>query len=290
MVYHNTDPAESTVHVLSNGELAQLFREWGDDVVLSHGQYWRCRHGFYQPLHWAATMRASEARRPSPLCWGFHALLVDEDAEYANAQYAIHLVRDLSTYDESALGAETRRLLRRCRETMNLVQITDPCTLRDQGWGPYSDKTKRVGLPLNTTQEEYVAGVDRLVNDKRRLTFGAMLGDELLGYVETFAVEGTVHFWDMFVSNEALPRNVTAFLHFESAQVYRRNQGVTQLYGGIPLLDRSGVSDFKRRLGMPIVMVPARFWALPGVKAILKKAKPHTYYRLSGQPLRGMTS
>ena len=283
MDYHNADPSSSTVRRLTNGELAQLFSEWGDTIVFAHGQYWRSRRGFFQPLHSAATMSASQARRPSALCWAFHALLVDEDADYANAWSPLHLVRDLPSYDESALSSETRRLLRRSREAMNLVQITDPATLRDQGWGVYADKLKRVGLPLGTTREEYVAGVDRLVADQRRLTFGAMLGDRLLGYVETFAVEETVYLWDMFVSDEALSLNTTVFLHFEAAQVYRRDSGARQLCGGIPLSNRKGVSDSKRRLGMPIVMLPARFWALPTVKPLLKRTKPRTYYRLTGQ-------
>jgi hypothetical protein len=286
-----TDAWERTaagVRVLTEEELAGWLREKGRRVVFSRGRFWVNHWGFYRLLHFAATMPAGLVDRPGPTCWAAHALLPDDEAARANASSPLHLVRDLASFDEHSLGSTARKQLRRSRAGLRLVRVSDPDLLRGQGWPVFSQNARRLGLDTKVTQKQYLAGAESLVTDPRRLTLAAMDGDRLLAYLETYAVGGTAYLDEIRLSDESQSRQVSGFLHYEACQVYRRSGLVTQVCAGPPLPERLGVSEFKRRWGIPIVMMPAWFWSPAPFRELLKVARPGAYYRATGRPARGV--
>jgi hypothetical protein len=288
MQYDNLPITEAEVRVLSEPELAARQREAGRKVEFAHGRYWINHRGFYRLTHFNARLNASEIRRPSLGCWAFHVILPEEDSSHANAQSPMHLFR-LADYDESALDEAKRKEIRRARAQLTVVQITDPRTLHDQGWRVISDNMRRIGVPKGMTEAAYLAGIDRLVRDKRRLLLGAMAGGELLGYLETFAVDDTAYHDKIFLAGASRAINVSALLHVEAAQLYGRSRRVTYMCAGLPVTERMGISEFKRRIGMPIVGVPAYFWTPRPMKILLRTFKPGALYRATGKLPAGGT-
>ena len=273
------------VRVLTERELAGWQHEGGRRIVLRNGRYWWDHWGFYRLLHFTATIPADRLTRPGALCWAYQALLPESDAHKANSSYLLHLIRDLSTFDQAALSGNARKELRRCEADLRVVRVNDPDLLRDQGWAVFSQNAQRLDRGAEVTEEAYLAGVDDLVGDTRRLILGAMDGDKLLAYITTYAVEDTVYTAETYHSDEALSRRMSGYLPYETAQVYRRSGLVKQLCAGPPLPERMGISDYKKRWGMPIVQMPARFWSPKPIQAALKVVRPVAYYRATGLPM-----
>jgi hypothetical protein len=273
---------EADVHVLTEEELGQWRRERGDRIVRHQGRLWVSNRGFCRLLHFTATIPARAASRPTPTCWAFHASLTEADSGLANAVSPVHLAEDLASFDERRLGSTERKHLRRCRQTIRLVRIDDPDLLLSQGWEIFSQNARRLRLYRHVTERAYLASVRALVSDRRMLLFGAMDGDRLLGYLETYAVEDTAYFPQVRLTDDALSRHVSGFLLFEAAQFYRRSGKVAQVSPGLPLLQRPGVSEFKTRWGMPIVEMPARFWAPAPSRALLSAVRPNSLYWATG--------
>lgn len=48
------------------------------------------------------------------------------------------------------------------------------------------------------------------------------------------------------------------------------------------------MSEFKRRLGIPIVRIPAHFWAVFPAAHLLRIARPGAHYRATGRLPHGM--
>ena len=283
-------PEESAgvgVRVLTEEELAAWLRERGRRIVFSRGRFWADNWGFFRLLHFSATMPADRLGRPSGTCWAYNALLPDDDALKANAWYPLHLVRDLVGFDETRLDASARKQLRRCRATLRLIRVSDPDLLRAQGWDVFSQNARRLRLETGVTQKQYLAGVESLVTDTRRLILGAMDGDRLVAYLETYAVEDTAYLDTIRLSDESLSLHVSGFLHYQASQLYRQSGLVKQVCAGPPRPERMGISEFKRRWGMPIVPMPARFWSPAPFRTLLKVARPGAYYRATGVPPPG---
>lgn len=273
------------VNVLSEEELADWLREGGRRIIFTRGRYWADHWGFFRLLHFAATMPADQIGRPGANCWASHALLPAEDSEKANAWSPLHLVRDLAAYDERALQSSARKQLRRTRADLQLIHVQDPDLLRTQGWPIFSQNARRLGLHLDLTEQQYLAGLDGLTTS-RRLILGAMDGNRLIAYLETYAVGDTAYLDEIRLSDDAMSRPVSGFLHYEASQIYRQSGQVRQVCAGPPLPERPGVSEFKRRWGMPLVTMPAQFWSPAPFRTLLKVAKPSAYYRATGQVTR----
>ncbi len=279
-----------SIRVLTEDDLAAWLRERGRRIIFSRGRFWADHSGFCRLLHFAATMPADLLGRPSVTCWAYHALLPDNDAQQANVWVPLHLVRDLAGFDEWMLDASARKQLSRCQATLRVIRVSDPDLLRVQGWAVFSQNARRLRLDSGVTEERYLGGVDDLVTDTRRLILAAMDGDRLLAYLETFAVEDTAYLEKIHLSDESLSRHVSGFLHYEASQLYRQSGHVRQLCAGLPLPERLGVSEFKRRWGIPIVLMPARFWSPAPFRALLRIARPTAYYRATGLAPRGASS
>jgi hypothetical protein len=139
------------VRVLTERELAGWQQERGRRIVLRNGRYWWNHWGFYRLLHFTSTIRADHLTRPGAPSWAYQALLPESDADRANSSYPVHLIRDLSTFDESALSGNARKELRRCSD-LRVVRINDPDLLRAQGWAIFSQNAQRLDRGAEVTE------------------------------------------------------------------------------------------------------------------------------------------
>ena len=73
-------------------------------------------------------------------------------------------------------------------------------------------------------------------------------------------------------------------LLYEASQSWRRSGLLEQLCTGPTIPARPGISEFETRWGIPVVLMPARFWSPRPFRAILKAARPVAYYRATGLP------
>ncbi len=287
----NNSLSPSAVRVMTEDELVEMRpeRRWsGPRVVRSGGHWWVDNRGFCRRVHFAATVPAAEVRRPTAYCWAYHTLLPAEDAEAANVWSPLHLVEDLANYGEHSLDSTQRKHVRRCRRAFELVQLTDAGMLAEQGWPIYSANARRLGLPLELDEEAFRAQAAAWAEDDRRLIVGALQDGRLVGYLETRAIGHTAYLDEIRLSETALKANLSAYLHYEAAQLYRQSGLVQEVCAGLPLPQRPGVIEFKRRMGMPIVHRPARFWSPAPIARLFHLAKPAVYYRATGIPPRNM--
>ena len=276
------EPRAADVPVLTEDELGLWRREQGHRIVRHRGRLWWDHRGLCRLLHFAAAIPADLVGRPTARCWAYHAPLQESDRALANATAPLHLVEDVATFDQRRVDSTARKQLRRCHDTMRLVRIDEPDVLLTQGWDVFSQNARRLGLDREVTEARYLAAVRPLVSDPRMVVVGAMEGDRLLGYQETFAADGIAYLREIRLSDEAMSRHVSGFLYFETIQLYRRTQKVTKVCAGLPLLERPGVTEFKRRWGIPLLELPARFWAPAPARQILRRMNPDAFYWATG--------
>ncbi|HZK04758.1 MAG TPA: hypothetical protein VFC82_02805 [Actinomycetaceae bacterium] len=281
----------SAVRVLTEDEMAQWRRERrsrGQRTVRSGDHWWLDTRGFSRPLHFAATIPAAQIRRPTPYCWAYHALLPPEDVEAANVWSPLHMVEDAASYGLHSLSRSRRKDVRRGRRMFELVHLTDGGMLAEHGWRIYSANERRLGLTPEVGEKEYRERVGPWAEDSRRLVVGALQDGKLVAYQKSFAVDGTAYLADIYLSDAARKNNVSAYLDYEMAQLYRKSGLVKRICAGPPLPERPRVSEFKRSMGMPIVFLPARFWAPGPVARMLSRVRPGIHYRATGVPPRNM--
>jgi hypothetical protein len=275
---------EALPRVLTEQELAEWRREQGYRVSRARGRWWSQNvRGFYQGMHYLARFRADEARRPAALCWAYRAALAPEDSQAANSTWPVCILPRLSDYDDSALRRSVRQDLNKSRRRVNIVWLNEPTLLREQGYEVYLAGSKKVGRAKTKSREKYLAGVDGFVRDRRRLVLAGVVGDRLVGYCDSFAVDGTAYGWNIYVHPDFYSANVHMGLQFETWQAYRRTGYVMQAVNGLHTPEQPGLMAYKERLGFQVVRVPAVLAMPAPVLLLLRKRRPWVHYRLTGQ-------
>jgi hypothetical protein len=274
---------EAVVQGLSEPEYAEWQRRAGVKVVESRGRFWReIFPGFYETLPYLARMTAHEAHRPTPLSWGFKATLGEGDFEAASGLMTVDLLRDLSGYGEHSVRKNRRGALRRCLKSTAVVQLTDASILCSQGFQVYLSYAARLGVRRPLSHAEYLRMVNQWFDDPRRLIMAGILGGELLGYQHAFAVGPTVYLWQIHVASSSLPTNISSALYYESLDAYRRSGVAIEACAGLHRPENPGLSSFKKEMGFELVTVPVCFHAPRMVTEYLKRRRPNTYYRFTG--------
>ena len=272
------------MRVLNETEFAAWQRDSGHKIILSGGQHWReAMPGYFQCLHYFSQMKAAEARKPAPFCWAFRTSLSVEDAAKANTAWPLCVLRDLDQYDESSLRRSVRQDLSKGRRKARYVRLLDAGLLREQGYDVYASATSRVGKKGRLSREAYLARLDRFAKDDRRLIVAALVGDQLVGYCDSFAVEGYAYGWNIYVGTEHLGTNATIALEFETMQAYRRTGKVSTGVSGPDTPELESLMAFKERLGFEVFRLPAKLWMLPPARLVIRKTRPWAYYRMTGQ-------
>jgi len=277
------DAADARVRVLSEADLASALRERGERVVEHRGRFWTpVAPGFWMPIHPLARLTAEQATRPALASWGYMAAMQGSVTSRANGVIVTYLVRDLEGYGEACLTRRKREALRQCRRQVRVVQLTDSRLLDQQGHQVYLSYAQRLGVrdPLD------VDAYQRMVQswwDGRRLVLAGLIGDRLVGYMDSYAAEGTLYLNNIHVLAAAFPTNITTGLYFETLEAYRRSALVTEAVGGLHQPEKPGLTTFKASLGFEVVAVPAYHRMIRPVGALFRRLRPLTYYRLTGQ-------
>ncbi len=282
-------PVETTIVSLTEKELADWRRRNGGRIIEHHGRYWDVLHkGFAFSIHWLARMTASEARWPSPLCWGYRTTLTDDASARANAFMPAHLSQNVAGYDMQFLPSKRRNQLRGCQRQVEIVEVLDPAYLREHAYPVSLSASKRTGFfeygrPLNP--EQFAQRVTGEVHPGHSLVLAGLVNGQLGGYVSAFAVDGTAYVNRVILATEALRTNIGTGLIFELMQVCRRAGTIREVVYGLHSREDAALCKFKEEMGFPVVKIPARVGMLPFLQNLIHWYRPHVYYRLFGEKL-----
>ncbi len=116
--------AGTELMALTEDELASMRIEEGDHVVLHAGRYWRATfRGFYQPIHLLARMSIAEVSRPTRFCWGYRAVLTEQDAHLANGSMPVYVMANATTFVEGVLSGNRRGICARAAGTSSSARF-----------------------------------------------------------------------------------------------------------------------------------------------------------------------
>lgn len=277
------DLSEASLACLTEDELAAWMMERGTKIIRHHGRYWMATHpGFYFATHPMARMNLAEASRPSPLCWGFRTSLCEADTSKANGSMPLHLLTDVANYTWETRSARCRNKLRNLRKQVRIVELHKPDLLLEQGYDILSSAHARNGYGRLPRRTVYRKEIERYYDAGRGLVIGGLIEGKLGGYMTSYAVGATAYVDDLFLHSAYLRTNISLGLFFEWVQICRRAGSIREIVHGLHAREAQGLCRYKEELGLSVVHVPARIWFAPLTGRIVKKLRPHAYYRLTG--------
>ena len=275
--------SEASLVPLREEEMATYLRGLGAHVVSHRGRYWYERNrGLFEPVHAMARLRADEATRPTPLCWGFRAVLSDESAARSNGSMPVHLLTDVAAYGVQTLSAKRRYDLRKSQRAVQIVQVLRPEILESEGYEVFLSARKRTGMP-HLSKERFISSMDRWLSSPSSVLLAGLVGDRLGGYIAGFAVEHTAYLEVVDLASDALSTNISTGLHFEFIEACRRSAGINEIMHSPHIPEDPPLGIFKTRMGFPVVHVPSRIMMFPLADALLRWHKPFAHYRLTGR-------
>jgi hypothetical protein len=273
--------AAARVRTLNEAEVADLRAAEGERVVERGGRYWiQTFPGFYHPIHHLAEHRAHE-KRPALACWGYLAALVPEDRHLANGTYPAHLMEDLSGWAPSRMEESRRRDLRRCLAQVELVVAPDPEPFLSDGWDVYSSARERIRQDAKE-RDAYLRDIACRVQDPRRVFVAGFIDGRLAGYLESYLVDRIYYGHELMVRTEVTKSGIATGLYSAMLEIARATGRADRVCLGPEITDRPGLAFFKKTLGFPVVRVPTRV-VIPGpIRMAVRRLRPATYYRLTG--------
>lgn len=271
------------MQVLTEAEFADLCREQGARVVEHRGRYWQETFpGFYEPLPFLARLSAEEATRPTWRCWGYRAVLAEEDGIQANAVMPVHLIRGLQSYGERSLQRKKKEGLRQALKRLAFLHLTDSALLEQQGYDVYLSHARRLNMPHPMRRASYVQMVRNWTKDRRQMVIAGLYDGVLCGYGYSYVVEDTGYLATLHIASEAMHTKVGVGLYFIPLQVMQR-YGISSATCGLHRSENPGLATFKCRVGFELGNLPCRFWAPPLMAPAIALFRPHTYYRFTGR-------
>lgn len=283
-IQQTRDVSLATVPVLREADMARYLRAMGRRVVEHRGRQWeQILPGFYRPVHPLARLSSTEATRPTRACWGFQACLADGDAHRADAAVPAHLIGDLDSIREEALPGSRRAALRKARRRVELVQLTGPDLLQQNGYDVYRSYHRRTGYGSLPTPEEYQSSLEHFCDPGHGLVLAGIVNGRLGGYISGHAVDGTAYIREVVVASEVLDTQISIGLTYEFFFACRRSTEVKEVVHGFHTPENAGLCQHKDRLGMTVERVPARVVMPPGIEALMRRSNPGKAYRLTGR-------
>jgi hypothetical protein len=269
---------------MSEAELAASPREPGR-VVQHRGRYWRETYrGLFEPIHPMARLTVEEATRPSRLCWGYHATLVETERASANASKPMHLLADLEAYGPHVLSANRRYHLRRSQRQVEFAQVLDLGPLEDEAYGVFRSAQGRTNNPFRTVRSraQFIEEMTWFTSRPSAIILAGLLDGRLGGWIAGFAVDGTAYVELVDISTDALSSHISTGLHFTFADICRRSGGIREIAHSPHIPEDPALAVFKEGIGFPVVRVPSRFWMAPFAEPIIRRRRPFLHYRLTG--------
>lgn len=270
--------------MLTEAEFASWQEELGRRVTKSRGRYWeQVVPGFWQPIHPLAQLRQEEAAKPTRLCWGFRARLASEDEEHANVEIPVHLVPNLPGYSLQRLSKRRRQQVRTALREIDVVAVLAPDILIDQGYELAEEahaQNAHVRLP---SPSGFRRVIEFYLRPGRGLVLAAMRHGRLLGFTLSHGVDGAAYEHLGFIGHEGFKHNVSLALFHVLTLIAQRTPGTGDLANGLHAREQGGLCAFKRSQGLEVVRMPGRAWFAPMAERLLRRLRPHPYYRLTGR-------
>jgi hypothetical protein len=279
------DASAARFEMLTERELAERRRAEGVRIIQHGGHYWEQvgAPGFYQPVNLLAGMRPEEVTRPTPWCWGYRAVLTPETAGAANGTVPIVRSPELDAYDMDSLSANRRNKLRKCQRLVRIVQLTGPSLLLQQGYDVVIDALARTGHKKVPSRQRFTADVKKYFLGDHWCVLAGLVDGRLGGYVDGYVVDGVAYGVCAYFATWALPTNLATGLVYEFAQACRRIGGVRMLVNGLHAREVPRLNQFKDDMGFIVEHLPIRWSLNPIAKALIRRSRADTYYRLTGQ-------
>ena len=278
------DIGEAVMPVVDEATMAERLRRDGTRVVEHGGHHWaEARPGFYRPANPLARLPIDLATRPTLRSWGFQACLTDHDARHANAAFPVHLVSDLAEFDEGRLSSGRRYKLRRAHRQAQLVELTGPDLLREQGYEVVRSARERTGYGRTPTRDEYLASLDDFGDPARGIVLAGLIDGRLGGYVTGYAIDGTAFVGGVIISSEAMTTQIGTGLTYALIHAARRSDKVHELMHGLHAREDEGLCSYKEWMNLTVRRVPSVVRMMPGAGAFIRRRSPHVYYRLTGR-------
>ena len=274
---------ESIISTQSEAEFARDRRAAGAKIIESKGRFWEeIRFGFYQSVHWLSRMSAVQAVQPTLFCWGYRTTLAETDATAANGAMFVHLLQDVSNYDLELLDSRVRKHLRKSRKLVEVFELTGPALLKAEGFEVLRSSWTRTGYSSLPTKSTYQAAVAKTFTTKSIILAGIING-KLGGYLEGYAVGSTAYMQNLIVATEYLSTQIGTLLRFEFVQVCRRSGEIREVVSGQHSREVPNLVAYKENTGFPVVKIPSVVHINPIIGPMLRRTKPHVYYRLTGR-------
>jgi hypothetical protein len=278
------DTSEATFALLTEKELAEHRRAEGVRVIEHAGHYWEQMGapGFFQPVHLLARLTPEEATRPTPFSWGYRAALTPDAAGAANGVVPIVRIADLAGYDFDSLCSSRRNRLRKCQRMVQIVQLTGPGLLLEQGYEVVVDALSRTRHKPIPAPEQYVTTVKRYFQGDHWCLLAGLIDGKLGGFIDGYVVEGVAYGLNAYYATWALSANISTGLIFEFAQILRRLKCVHTAVVGLHAPELPQLSKFKDDMGFAVENIPIKWDMNVIARSLIRWRRPHTYYRLTG--------
>lgn len=268
----------------SETELAQWLKTRGAKVVERQGRYWlEMVRGFYQGLHWMSRMTIAQAERPTPLCWGYRTALAAQSSRFSNATLPIHLMQNVNDYDMAAMTSRQRGKLRKCLKQVELVQITGPELLFDQGYPVYRSAVQRTEYGSLVSSQGYRKEVQGFFSHKPGVVVAGLIDGQLAGYLTAYSVDSTAYIENVFLHSDFIKTNISLALFYAITQACRMSEQIEELVHGLHTPEKESLCHHKEGLGFSVLHIPSRVWFLPPTEHWVRKKRPDAYYRLTGR-------
>lgn len=271
----------TVVPILSEMEYAAHLQQERIRIAKFGDQFWRfVAPGMVQPLHLLAGVSAQDFQLVSKKVLGAQARSLDGSG---NGTIPVHLLSDLQNFSPSEYSAVVRRHLRKAREDFFLETDQDSSdTLLDQYYRIYHSANERTGRSS--------AGRDLFLKSwHRRLTsrMGCFIccreqvSSQVVGFLWGFVVRDAGYLHTVAVHSDYMSSNINSFLvdgmlwHFKTA-------GVRWVSMGQHFRERQGIVEYKRRLGFPVVPLPAFTTLFRPLEVAMRIIVPHKLYRFQG--------
>ncbi len=269
---------------LSEEERAASLVRAGLTVVRHRGRTWQpTRPGFFEPIHLLARLRADEAVRPTPLAWGFRAVLDSAASDAANGTVPVHVIDDLRGWDVENLDLKRRATVRRAYRRATVVPLPDRRLLEERGHALCVSQLERTRHKRIPSAAEYRAHLARLLAVGSPLVLVAFAGDRLAGFIAGYAVDGVAYTDDGAVGTDYVRLQVGTALHVAFILACRRSPGIHTVVNGLHARENPGLDEFKEGLGYRVVHLPTRVTIPAPVRWLLRARRPHVLYRLTGR-------
>ena len=273
---------ESTIVSQNESEFVRDRRSAGDRIIKKNGQYWcEIRPGFFQSVHWLARMPASSVIRPKLFCWGYRATLAEEDTKLANGSMPVNLLKDISQYNIEYLCRRSRRALLKSFKLVTVVELTGPELLIAEGYKVFSSAWARTKYGPKLTKNAYEVSI-RFPYTTKSIILAGLIDGKLGGYLEGHAIGKTAYFQKLVFATEYLSTQIGSVLVHNFVQICRRSKDIQEVVYGQHSREDLNLTEFKERMGFPVVHIPAIVCINSFAEKILRKYKPHVYYRLTG--------